>query len=77
MIAVAVVGPVQVHIHPIPDDVIDHMIQEGFVFHCAGALMVEHPMVAPYIDRIEGTVDGVMGINKDVALHVMSKALQL
>ena len=68
---------VQVHIRPIPDDAIDKMVREGFVFHCAGALMVEHPLVAPYIDRIEGTVDGVMGMDKGVVLRTMLEALQL
>lgn len=67
----------QVHIRPIPDDIIQAMVTEGFVFHCAGALMVEHPMVAPYIERIEGTVDGVMGIDKSVAVRMMAEASDL
>ena len=67
----------QVHFHPIPEDVTEAMIQQGFVFQCAGGLMVEHPMVLPYIKKIDGTVDGVMGIDKDVALRVMNEALQL
>ena len=61
----------------IPDSAIDTMIGEGFVYHCAGALMVEHPLVTPYIETIEGTVDGVMGIDKSIALKMMTEALQL
>lgn len=68
---------VQVSIRPIPDEAIEQMVNEGFVFHCAGALMIEHPLVAPYIDNINGTVDGVMGIDKRVALKMMAEALQL
>ena len=66
----------QVHISPIPDDVIQQMISEGSVFRAAGALIIEHPLTLPFIDHIDGTADGVMGIDKDVALRVMAEALE-
>lgn len=66
----------QVHFDPIPDHATADMITEGIVYYAAGGLVIEHPKVAPYIRKIVGTVDGVMGIDKDVAMKVMSEALR-
>ena len=52
----------QIHFNHIPDDAIKTMIEEGFVYCCAGGLMVEHPQCSPYIASVEGTMDSVMGI---------------
>ncbi|KAL7579765.1 hypothetical protein ACA910_021902 [Epithemia clementina (nom. ined.)] len=49
------------------------------VLSCAGALMVEHELVQPYITKIEGTVDSVMGLSKPLVqqlLKEMSEKLQ-
>lgn len=66
----------EVHFDPIPDHATADMITEGIVYYAAGGLVIEHPKVAPYIRKIVGTVDGVMGIDKDVAMKVMSEALR-
>eukprot|EP01041_Mallomonas_annulata_P013562 gene13562-28778_t len=55
----------------IPDDIISKLIAEGEVFHCAGGLMIEHALVAPYIVSIEGTMDSVMGLSKDLFSTLM------
>jgi septum formation protein len=54
-----------IHFSPIPDSVIDQLLEEGEVMYCAGGLMVEHPLVLPY-RRIEGTEDSVMGLSLDL-----------
>jgi len=57
-----------------PDDVIDKLIAEGDVMWCAGGLMVEHPMVVPYITSIEGTQESVMGLGKEAVMQVLTEA---
>ena len=49
--------------NPIPDDIIDKLIEEGEVMYCAGALMIENPIIQPYISRIDGKLDSVMGLS--------------
>lgn len=44
----------RVHMDPVPEDVINSLIEEGGVFATAGGLMVEHPLVQPHVTRIEG-----------------------
>jgi len=60
---------------PFPASTIDALISEGEVFHCAGGLMVEHPLVVPHVCSIEGGQDSVMGLRKDTALRLLSQAL--
>jgi septum formation protein len=54
----------------IPADVIEQILSEGQVVHCAGGLMVEHPLLQPYISHIDGTVDSVMGLSCELLEHL-------
>eukprot|EP00892_Ulva_mutabilis_P005541 jgi/Ulvmu1/3359/UM156_0016.1 len=59
----------------IPDHVIDELIQEGQIFSCSGGLMIEHPLVQPFIDKIEGTTEGVMGLSRTAFMRVLLQTL--
>ena len=43
---------------------------------CAGGLMVENPVLMPYITKTEGTQDAVMGLPKVLVLQVISQAVK-
>jgi septum formation protein len=62
-----------VYFHTIPDDVVSAMLAEGDCLQCAGGLMVEHPLVQPYIERVDGSLDSVMGLSKDLVLELMQQ----
>lgn len=66
-----------IHMNDMPDDVIDKLIAEGDVMWCAGGLMVEHPLVVPYITSIEGTQEAVMGLGKETVMQVLVEAAGL
>ncbi len=46
----------------IPSSVIDTVVQEGLVMHTAGGFIVEHPLLQPYIDYIEGDINSITGL---------------
>ena len=58
---------------PIPEDVINAIVDEGECMYCAGGLMVEHPLVQPYLVRIDGTLDGVMGLDANTVDRLLSE----
>ena len=62
-----------IHLKPIPEDIIQKLLEEGEVFYCAGGLMIEHPLIQPYIDRIEGTLDSIMGLSKNLVLKLLEQ----
>ena len=46
----------------IPPHVVESLVAEEAVLWCAGALMVESPLIAPHVTRIEGGMDSVQGL---------------
>ena len=71
----AKVDRARVHFSTVPEASVDAMIAEGGLFHCAGGLMVEHPMVSPCVTRMEGTMDAVQGLNKATLEAMLATAL--
>ena len=45
----------------IPHATIEAVVAEGACFRSAGGLQIEHPLLAPYRGRIEGTEDSIRG----------------
>lgn len=43
------------------------------ILSCAGGLMIEHRFVQEYIDNIDGSVDGVMGLSKELVFRLLKK----
>lgn len=64
-----------VHFGSIPEETIDALILEGSVFHSAGGLIVEHPLVVPHITGLEGSLEGVMGLSKVSFMRVLLKTV--
>lgn len=60
-----------IHFHQIPCDVIEMILKEGVALNCAGGLMVEHPLLQPYIANIEGTRDSLMGLSVENLEHLL------
>ena len=59
----SVIDKATVHFKYIPPTVIDELISDANVMNCAGALMIEHPLLEKYIDRIDGDPQSVMGLS--------------
>lgn len=60
----------------IPDDVVTKLCDEGTVMMCAGGLMVEHALVQPYITKIDGSIDSVMGLSKALVDKLLEQIKQ-
>jgi len=53
---------------------VDRLLEDGApILSCAGGLMIEHPFVVEFIERIDGTQDGVMGLSKDLVLRLLKE----
>nr|XP_008364993.2 7-methyl-GTP pyrophosphatase-like isoform X2 [Malus domestica] len=44
---------VEIYFHKIPDEVIEKLIEEGIVLKVAGGLIIEHPLILPYVKEVE------------------------
>ncbi|XP_015071338.1 maf-like protein DDB_G0281937 isoform X1 [Solanum pennellii] len=66
---------VEIYFHDIPDQVIDKLIEEGIVLYAAGGLIIEHPLVLPYIKEVVGSTDSVMGLPKALTERLIKEVL--
>ncbi|XP_007017548.2 PREDICTED: maf-like protein DDB_G0281937 isoform X3 [Theobroma cacao] len=66
---------VEIYFHEIPDEVIEKLIEEGTVLHVAGGLLIEHPLIKPYVKQVVGTTDSVMGLPKALTEKLIKEAL--
>lgn len=46
----------------LPPSLIEALILEGRVLHAAGGIIVEHPLMAPYVQIIQGSLDSITGL---------------
>ncbi|XP_042008406.1 7-methyl-GTP pyrophosphatase-like isoform X1 [Salvia splendens] len=66
---------VEIHFHDIPEEVIEKLIEEAPVLNVAGGLIIEHPLVVPYVKEVVGGTDSVMGLPKDLTRRLMKEVL--
>lgn len=66
-----------VHFSAIPADVVDRLVADGACMHCAGGLQVEHPLIVPYVARIDGAIDSVQGLGKELITRLLCEAAGL
>lgn len=69
------VAEAEVHFHPIPEDVIDDLIENGGCMESAGGLRIEHPSVERYTNFILGEKSAVMGFSKSLTEQLLFAAL--
>ena len=63
-----------VHFRPFPEEVIEELIAEGNVFSQSGAFSLEDPIVKPYVDHIEGTIDSIEGLPIELTQRLIEEA---
>ncbi|XP_016568554.1 7-methyl-GTP pyrophosphatase isoform X3 [Capsicum annuum] len=66
---------VEIYFHEIPDQVIDKLIEEGIVLYAAGGLIIEHPLIVPYVKEVVGSTDSVMGLPKALTERLIKEIL--
>lgn len=69
------VDVVNIHFNHIPDSLIDHLIEEGEIFQCAGGFQIEDEKgeLNPYIKSIDGEIDSVKGLPMKLLNHLIAQ----
>ncbi len=58
--------------NPFPQAMIEEFIEKGEPFSRAGGFAIQHPIMRPYIKKIEGTEDSIVGM----PIHLLKKLLK-
>lgn len=59
--------------NPFPPDVIEEIIQQGDVFTYAGGFSISHPLMKPYISKIAGEFESIIGLPKQITQRVLKE----
>lgn len=62
-----------IYFKPIPKEVIEQILTGRQILDCAGAFTERHPLLKPYVDRIEGDPYGPMGVPRDLLLKLLKR----
>ncbi|RDX89883.1 Protein RADIALIS-like 6, partial [Mucuna pruriens] len=55
---------VEIYFSEIPEEIIEKLVDEGTTLNVAGGLIIEHPLILPFVKEVVGTTDSVMGLPK-------------
>ncbi|CAN1835689.1 7-methyl-GTP pyrophosphatase [Linum perenne] len=66
---------VEIYFHEIPNEVIEKLVEEGSVLKTAGGLIIEHPLIVPYVKEVVGTTDSVMGLPKALTEKLLKEVV--
>ncbi|CAI8606447.1 unnamed protein product [Vicia faba] len=66
---------VEIYFNEIPDEIIEKLVDEGITLNVAGGLIIEHPLIFPYVKDVVGTTDSVMGLPKDLTEKLLNAVL--
>nr|AFK42859.1 unknown [Lotus japonicus] len=66
---------VEIYFNEIPDEIIDRLVDEGITLNVAGGLLIEHPLILPFVKEVVGTTDSVMGLPKSLTEKLLKEAL--
>ncbi|KAJ7958026.1 Maf-like protein [Quillaja saponaria] len=66
---------VEIYFNEIPDDVIEKLVEEGIVLNVAGGLIIEHPLILPFVKEVVGTTDSVMGLPKAITVKLIKEVV--
>ncbi|KAL2583415.1 hypothetical protein AAZV13_14G069850 [Glycine max] len=50
-------------------------VDEGITLNVAGGLIIEHPLIFPYVKEVVGTTDSMMGLPKALTEKLLKEAL--
>jgi septum formation protein len=57
-----------------PDSIIEDFIKEGSPLERAGGFGIQHPILRPYIDRVEGEEETIVGLSVNLLKELLIKA---
>ena len=63
----------KVYFSSIPDELIDRLISECRVMDCCGSYIVNDPIIDPYIDHIEGTIESIEGLPLELTQSLLKQ----
>lgn len=62
-----------VYFNPIPKENIKEFVESGKVFEHAGSFAAENPLFAPFVKKIDGTLESIMGLPTELTKRLIEE----
>lgn len=63
----------KVYFSTIPEDIMKLLIEKKDVLYSAGGFISEDPLLDKYVNKIEGTIDSLMGLPKELLIKLLKE----
>ena len=63
--------------HPVPDEIVDQVIEKGDIMYCAGGFMIDEPLLFPYLAQREGDEEAILGLSSALLVKLLQQDLML
>ena len=60
----------------IPEEVIEQLVKLDYIYRRAGGFAIQDPLFEPYIEKVEGTIDSVIGLPKALIKQMIKEVAQ-
>ena len=69
------VDAARVYFHPFSGQEIDYLIEKGDLYNSAGSFTVEGPVWKEHVKKIDGAIDSVIGLHKELTKSLIDQVL--
>ena len=66
----------KVFFRQIPGKAIEEFVKREYIYQRAGGFTIQDPLLEPYIEKIEGTIDSVIGLPKELTKQMIKEAAE-
>lgn len=63
-----------VYFRSIPEKVVEQIIHDKHAFNCAGGFHIEDPLIMPYVERIDGTINSIAGLPVELTVALLRRS---
>ncbi|KAI9199392.1 inosine triphosphate pyrophosphatase-like protein [Polychytrium aggregatum] len=61
------------YFHPVPDAVIEQLIEKGDVMYCCGGFLIDDDLIVPYLAERVGETDSIIGLPLQLLASLVAK----
>ena len=64
----------KVYFRQIPEEVVEQFAKKEYIYRRAGGFAIQDSLLEPYIEKIEGPIDSVIGLPKELTKQMIKEA---
>ena len=63
----------KVFFRKMPEEAVGQFVKQEYIYQRAGGFAIQDPLLEPYIEKIEGTIDSIIGLPKELTKQMIKE----